>query len=133
MSPYIETIRLSLLSVVIDETTLETGGEDAENTLETGGEDDETTLETGGEDACAVRDQALEFFTRFECSFCDGRFDIFEFSTLYENSLYENLIRLAMEKPCEAKVIFPTRFECSFTSFPPVSSVVLHLLHSFRV
>ncbi len=29
--------------------------------------------------------------------------------------------------------IFPTRFECRFTSSPLVSSVVLHLLHSFRV
>jgi hypothetical protein len=29
--------------------------------------------------------------------------------------------------------IFSTRFECSFTSFPLVSSVVLHLLHSKRV
>ncbi len=29
--------------------------------------------------------------------------------------------------------IFSTRFECSFTSSPLVSSVVLHLLHSFRV
>ncbi len=28
---------------------------------------------------------------------------------------------------------FHTRFECSFTSSPLVSSVVLHLLHSFRV
>jgi hypothetical protein len=27
----------------------------------------------------------------------------------------------------------PTRFECSFASSPLVSSVVLHLLHSFRV
>ncbi len=29
--------------------------------------------------------------------------------------------------------IFPTRFECSFKSSPLVSSVVLHLPHSFRV
>jgi hypothetical protein len=29
--------------------------------------------------------------------------------------------------------IFSTRFECSFTSSPLVSSVVSHLLHSFRV
>ncbi len=29
--------------------------------------------------------------------------------------------------------IFPTLFECSFTSSPLVSSVVSHLLHSFRV
>ncbi len=29
--------------------------------------------------------------------------------------------------------IFSTRFECSFTSSPLVSSVVLHLLHSFGV
>ncbi len=28
---------------------------------------------------------------------------------------------------------FYTRFECSFTSSPLVSSVVSHLLHSFRV
>ena len=30
-------------------------------------------------------------------------------------------------------VIFSTRFECSFTSSPPVSSEVLHLPHSVRV
>ncbi len=29
--------------------------------------------------------------------------------------------------------IFSTRFECGFTSSPPVSSVVSHLLHSSRV
>ncbi len=29
--------------------------------------------------------------------------------------------------------IFSTRFECEFTSSPLVSSVHLHLLHSFRV
>ena len=31
------------------------------------------------------------------------------------------------------KQVFSTRFECIFTSSPPVSSVFLNLLHSFRV
>jgi hypothetical protein len=31
-----------------------------------------------------------------------------------------------------AGLIFPTRFECTFASSPPVSSVVPRLFHSFR-
>ncbi len=30
-------------------------------------------------------------------------------------------------------MVFITRFECSFTSSPLISGVVLHLCHSFRV
>ena len=33
----------------------------------------------------------------------------------------------------ELLVVFSTRFECSFASFPLASSVVLYLSHSFRV
>ncbi len=41
---------------------------------------------------------------------------------------FDLLIKLAV-----FEAIFSTRLECSFNSCPPVSSVVLHLLHSFRV
>ncbi len=57
--------------------------------------------------------QNLIFYTRNECIF--------------------NLLHSFRVKSSTRTKMSSTRFECSFTSFPLVSSVVLHLLHSFRV
>ncbi len=79
---------------------------EVKTTLETSGEDVKTTLETSGEDTLprlTTKNRKMRAVKGGEIGF-----------------------RVQFSHP-------PRSFECSFTSSPLVSSVVLHLLHSFRV
>jgi hypothetical protein len=97
--------------------TLETSGEDVKFTLETSGEDLKNTLETSGED---VKNQICGipyiFFCRIMCT------EIVQ--KLNNGSEWER--RVESEKNRVVEKFKPTIFTL-------VSSVVLHLSHSFRV
>ncbi len=58
---------------------------------------------------------------------CITKISDHEYRELKSTTAYMNLTGT------KGMFIFPTRFECSFTSSPLVTSVFLHLLDSFRV
>ncbi len=80
-------------------------------------------------------------FTRFECSFTSSPLVssvVFKISdgvaAYFENNGIEPTTSDELFQLLEQlQVIFSTRFWCILVSSPLVSSVVLHLLHSFRV
>ena len=86
------------------------------------------------------------FSTRFECIFTSSPLVSSVFSHLLHSFrvyfsyhiLRHSLLCTPKELVCGHFLdiqghLFSTRFECNFTSSPLVSSVVLHLFHSFRV
>ncbi len=85
------------------------------STLETSGEDVKSTLETSVKVQGFFLEKPPSTFSRLNA--CET---VSEAETSSEKS---------PRPPGE----FSTRFECGFATFPLVSSLVLHLLHSFRV
>jgi hypothetical protein len=134
-------------------TTLKTSGKDSKTTLKTSGKDSNNTPKTSVKNFWVTYinricpkgyPQMLFNYTRNEwkrLEFC-GILKLFEDLCLERD-------RVRSSSPLETSVkdvewaidtaqsrlfmIFFTRFECSFTSSPLVSSVFLHLPHSFRV
>ncbi len=100
------------------------------------------TLETSGEDS---KVEKILNFTRFECIFSGAwssvlkeqlliKFNISPFCLVAMTGLVGLFLStILVILSWLVGYIFSARFECIFSSSPPVSSVFFHLLHSFRV
>ena len=87
-----------------------------------------TTLETSGEGENYTRNECKFYFSELIIPPIDGN--------RKEFSKWNLVSSVVLHLPQSLRVyfyIFPTRFECSYTSFSLVSSVFLHLSHQFRV
>ncbi len=143
-----EDVTLHSKRVEKAKTTPETSGEDVKlhsnewrrckTTLETSGEDDKTTLETSGEDV-KIHSFRVYFFMptsgpRVVCCINWSQMKIPLYVLLKIRRRWgARAYRRLYGTVGYWMVEFYTRFECSFTSSPLFSSVVSHLLHSFRV
>ncbi len=100
------------------------------------------TLETSGEDAKihSKRVEKMRKYTRTEWRRCENRLETsvesqVDFLIEDESSFFDPISALEDEEKelVKKSSMFYTRFECSFSSSPLVSSLFSHLLHSLRV
>jgi hypothetical protein len=129
------------------ENTLETSGKDTKSTPETSGKDTKSTLETSGKDTKStpvtsgndIKLRSIQRHTRIECIF-GGITPMFQLIThilIYENNKADLKISLLFANQSTHDILLKKELDELQVWFPNVvllvPSVVLYLLHSFRV